>query len=50
MAAPYFLSDAFVGNGYLLALYLNQKCVCVFYETIYFRYLIVYLGCNNFMF
>jgi hypothetical protein len=28
IVVPYFLSDAFVENGYLLALYLNQKCVC----------------------
>ena len=49
MVTPYFSSDAFVGDDYLLALYLNPKCVCGF-KTICFRYFSSNLVCNNFMF
>ena len=50
MVTPYLSSDAFVGDDYLLALYLNKKkCVCGF-KNIYFRDFIMNLVCNNFMF
>jgi DUF1009 family protein len=49
MVAPYVLSDAFVGDDYLLALYLNQTGVRGF-KTICFRYFIMNLVCNNSMF
>jgi hypothetical protein len=49
MVALYVLFDAFVGNGYLLALYLNYTCVRGF-KIICFRYFIMNLVYNKFMF
>jgi hypothetical protein len=49
MVTPYLSYDAFVGDDYLLALYLNKKCVCGF-KTICFCDFIMNLVCNNLMF
>jgi hypothetical protein len=49
MVTPYLSPEAFVGNDYLLALYLNKMCVGGF-KTTCFRDFIVNLVCNNFMF
>jgi hypothetical protein len=49
VGTPYVSSTAFVGLDRYLALYLNSVCVWGF-ETNCFRYFIIKLGCNNFMF
>jgi hypothetical protein len=46
---PYVLSNAFVGMTISWHCILT-KCVYVIYETICFRYFILNLVCNNFMF